>query len=151
ATWVASGYHPTLISGCEERGRDRYIAFWVKEPAQELPATGQPVAALAGFDEAMRHFMRERGVRAGVLAVVKDGRLVLQRGYGYADVRSKVHLAPDAPMRLASISKVFTNAAVARLIRDGKLDRQARVAERLGLKPPAGKEMNPRWRGITIG
>jgi CubicO group peptidase (beta-lactamase class C family) len=41
-----------------------------------------------------------------VVAVAKDGKLVFERGFGYADVEGLVEMTPDHIMRVASISKV---------------------------------------------
>jgi hypothetical protein len=51
----------------------------------ELPITGQQVPALADFDEAMVSFIEEFEIGAGVLGVARDGEVVLERGYGWAD------------------------------------------------------------------
>jgi hypothetical protein len=54
-------------------------------PRKALAVSGIPVAELVSFDQAMMDYMKGRGIRAGVLAVAKDGHLVLSRGYGYMD------------------------------------------------------------------
>lgn len=61
---------------------------------------------------------REPG--AAVL-VVKDGRVVLERGYGVTDLRSNRRIDARTNFRLASVTKQFTAAAVVLLVRDGKL------------------------------
>lgn len=61
---------------------------------------------------------REPG--AAVL-VVKDGRAVLERGYGVADLRTMRRIDRRTNFRLASVTKQFTAAAVMLLVRDGKL------------------------------
>lgn len=55
------------------------------------------------------------------LAVVKDGCVVYQRGYGSANLDYKVPLGPESVFYLASVSKQFTAAAVALLAQQGKL------------------------------
>lgn len=98
-------------------------------PPRSLAVTGVPVGELVSFDQAMLDYMKGRGIRAGVLAVAKDGHLVLSRGYGYidkgVDADPFVHdeggvgyVAPSTPMRLASITKPFTAAAVREALRE---------------------------------
>jgi CubicO group peptidase (beta-lactamase class C family) len=144
------GYHPVVISGYRQDGESRYLAVWVKTSLVELPMTGPAVPQLAEFDRAMQQFMAERSIRAGTLAVMKDGRLMLGRGYGFADRGETRPIFPDAPLRLASITKVFTAATVRGLIRRGKLRAETKVFGLLEPTPPAGRELDPRWKDITV-
>ncbi len=95
-------------------------------------------------------FLDERGIRGATMAVARDGRLILERAYGYSDRNATRPMAPDDPMRLASLSKLFTGAAIHRLMNQGKLRPDTRVAELLDLKPPPGRTLDPRWKNVTI-
>jgi len=53
--------------------------------------------------------------------VVKDGRVVFERGYGVTDLRILRPIDSRTNFRLASLTKQFTAAAVMLLVRDGKL------------------------------
>ncbi len=101
AQMMADGYKPVILSGYwQDKDRtSRYLAVWLKgnPPKPPLPQTGKAVPALRRFDEAMQQFMQERSIRAGTLAVVKEGRLVLSRGYGYSDREGKREVLPDDP------------------------------------------------------
>jgi N-acyl-D-amino-acid deacylase len=123
-----------------------------KAPPQEgdLPITGKAEPGLEPFDQAMQQFMKARHIPGGVLAVLKDGELVLERGYGHADHAGKQLLGPDRPFRIASLTKPITAAAIWRLIRLGKLGLNTRVVDVLKVNPPADKERDPRWNKITI-
>ncbi|HEV7518277.1 MAG TPA: hypothetical protein VGR07_18420, partial [Thermoanaerobaculia bacterium] len=50
-----------------------------------MPMTGTRVPELAIFDRTVQDLMEKWQVPGGSLAVVKDGRLILARGYGWAD------------------------------------------------------------------
>jgi N-acyl-D-amino-acid deacylase len=76
---------------------------------------------------------------------------VLSRGYGWADRERTKPLPEDAPFRLASVTKMITAAAVQKLIRDGKLRRDTKVYDLLGLEPPPGQALDPRWKAVTVG
>jgi serine/threonine protein kinase/CubicO group peptidase (beta-lactamase class C family) len=150
-TGKARGYLPTILSGYRLGSESRYLAVWIEPVLPELPMTGEPVPELAALDRVMQEFMGARRIRAGTLAVMKDGRLLLERGYGFADRAETRPIAPDAPLRLGAISRVFTAAATRKLIDEGKLRVDARIAGLLGTTPPAGREPDPRWKEITVG
>jgi CubicO group peptidase (beta-lactamase class C family) len=55
------------------------------------------------------------------LAIIRDGRIAYQRGYGIANLEHDVPITPQTVFRIASTSKQFTAACVALLARDGRL------------------------------
>src|SRR5206468_2446121 len=55
------------------------------------------------------------------VGVVRDGGLVLARGYGQADLEHGVPNGPGSVFDIGSVSKQFTAAVIALLARDGKL------------------------------
>lgn len=61
---------------------------------------------------------------AGALVViVKDDKVLLNTGYGYADLETKEKIDPDRTLfRMASISKSITATAVMQLVEEGKID-----------------------------
>lgn len=145
------GRQPRALAGYRQGSSERFALLWGPEPVvSPLPMTGAAVPDLAGFDAAMQAYMGRRGIRAGTLAVMRGGQVVLQRGYGWRDRDGTEPLPPDAPLRLASVSKPFTAAAVRTLIARGQLSLETRVAPRLDLKPLAGKRLDPRWQAITV-
>jgi D-alanyl-D-alanine carboxypeptidase len=48
----------------------------------------------------------------GVVLVVKDGKTILRKGYGLADVEKKTPSSPDNIYKIGSITKQFTAAAI---------------------------------------
>lgn len=95
------------------------IAFM--SPAHALlPVTGKPVPELQAFEDAMQTYMQMFSVHGGVLCISRNGRVIYQRGFGY------LHPAPsfewvyeNTPMRIASVEKPLTAAAIRKLIADG--------------------------------
>jgi CubicO group peptidase (beta-lactamase class C family) len=55
------------------------------------------------------------------VAVVRDGKLLLSRGYGLASLENHVPVTPNTVFDLASVSKQFTGLAVAMLVEDGRV------------------------------
>lgn len=135
-------------------GRDsRYAAFWhtARRPAAEnLPVTGVEVPSLAAFDKAMLAYMKEREIEAGVLCVSREGKIVLSRGYGFLTRDHAKKLPPDAPFRIASVTKPITAALIRGLARRGKLKLSDKAFAVLGVDLPPGKKADPRLKDITI-
>src|SRR5262249_12618354 len=66
---------------------------------------------------------RTRTLAPGVsVAVARDGRLVWSEAIGCADVELQVPMAATTRLRIGSVSKPLTAAALGRLVEDGKLD-----------------------------
>jgi N-acyl-D-amino-acid deacylase len=115
------------------------------------PITGPAVAGLESYDRIITEIMARHRIPGGAIAVAKDGRLVLARGYGWADVDNEIAVSPDALFRIASISKPITAAAIMTLVERGRLRVEDRAFDILsGLDPPAGVTPDPRLADITI-
>eukprot|EP00095_Tigriopus_kingsejongensis_P011445 maker-scaffold222_size251774-snap-gene-1.22 protein:Tk11445 transcript:maker-scaffold222_size251774-snap-gene-1.22-mRNA-1 annotation:"hypothetical protein BRAFLDRAFT_126051" len=66
--------------------------------------------------------MHECGTPSIVIGVALDGKVVYKQGFGTADVENRVLASPQTSMRIASISKAMTMAAVAKLVEQDRLD-----------------------------
>ncbi|MEU8361099.1 serine hydrolase domain-containing protein [Nonomuraea sp. NPDC048882] len=110
-------------------------------PAQAAPApvvrvSGTAPTQLAGFDNVVKKFVLDRKIRAAQLAVMKNGKILLARGYCFDDYsRTPAIPSPTSLFRIASLSKNITSAAIMRLVQDGKLSLSAKVTQVLGLTP----------------
>src|SRR5256714_2387181 len=81
--------------------------------------------------------LQNRNVAGAVVSVVKDGQVLFQKGYGYADVEAKKPVLPAQTLfRPGSISKLFTATAVMQLVEQGKLDLDRDVNEYLDFAIP---------------
>jgi len=95
--------------------------------------------------------MQKYNIPGGAVAVVRDGKLFYARGFGYADVENKTPVQPDALFRIASVSKPITSSAIMKLVEEGKLALDDRVAPLIAdLAPAPGATVDPRWEQITI-
>jgi N-acyl-D-amino-acid deacylase len=124
----------------------------VAPPAQpEIPISGAAVPGMGSYDQIIPGFMRKYAIPGGAVAVLRDGKLIYARGFGYADVENKTPVQPDALFRIASVSKPITAAAVMKLVEEGKLKLDDRVAPFIAhLTPAPGATVDPRWEQITI-
>jgi CubicO group peptidase (beta-lactamase class C family) len=94
----------------------------------------------AWLDGLFPYGLKSGDIAGVVIAVVKDGKVLFQSGYGYADVELKKPMDPERVMtRIGSTSKLFTWTAVMQLVEQGKLDLQRNVDDYLDFKvSPAG-------------
>jgi CubicO group peptidase (beta-lactamase class C family) len=107
----------------------------VPERAPELTA-----ADLGSFLDGLVPLQIEGADIAGaVVAVVKDGKVLFAKGYGYSDYEKKVPVSPENTLfRPGSISKLFTWTSVMQQVEQGKLDLDRDVNDYLDFKiPPA--------------
>ncbi|MCM3337694.1 serine hydrolase [Paenibacillus sp. MER TA 81-3] len=80
-----------------------------------------------------RQDVKDMGIPGAVFVVVKDGKVLLQKGYGYADIDKKTPTDPEKTVfRIASVSKVFTATAVMQLAEQGEIDVNHDVQEYMG-------------------
>jgi CubicO group peptidase (beta-lactamase class C family) len=98
-----------------------------KVPATSPETTPAPILTKQDlepfFDGLIPSQLRTRNIAGAVVSVVKDGQVLFQKGYGYADLDAKKPVLPDQTLfRPGSISKLFTATAVMQLVEQGKLD-----------------------------
>lgn len=87
----------------------------------DMPVSGCEVGYLDAVDALMTDFMCDRDIPGASLAISMDGVVVYERAFGWSDVDRTVAIEPDALMRIASVSKPITAAAIRELIEDGVL------------------------------
>lgn len=83
----------------------------------EMSASGD----LERMDYDIDMFMRKWEIRGLSLAVVRHDSLLYAKSYGYFDADRQVPLKPGHIMRIASVSKLITGAAVMKLVEQGKI------------------------------
>ena len=123
------------------------------ETAPQNVMTGKPVESLASFDRMMQDFLAEHRIVGASVAVTDQGRLVLARGYGYADVAAREPVQPTSLFRIASISKPVTAVAVLQSVEQGKLSLDDKVFDVLDYSADidaAGEKFDERLRDVTI-
>jgi len=83
--------------------------------------------------------LEREDIAGAVVAVVKDGKVLFAKGYGFSDVEKRKSVAPaETLFRPGSISKLFTWTSVMQLVEQGKLDLDRDVNDYLDYQiPPA--------------
>jgi CubicO group peptidase (beta-lactamase class C family) len=83
-------------------------------------AVAQPVPTEAQLDAVVASYFKPNEPGAAVL-VMRDGKPLLRKGYGLADVELGVPIQPDHVFRIGSITKQFTSVAILQLVEQGKI------------------------------
>jgi len=76
--------------------------------------------------------------------VIQDGKVVVRRAYGMANLERGVAATPETDYRLASVSKQFTAMAATLLVKDGKLRYDQPVSDMLPELPRAARPVTVR-------
>jgi CubicO group peptidase (beta-lactamase class C family) len=112
----------------------------VQTPSDKPPTGGFAMTAAdveAFLDGILPQQLERENIAGATVAVVKDGKLLFSKGYGYSDVATKKPVLPDSTLfRPGSISKLFTWTAVMQMYEQGKLDLDADVNQYLDFKIP---------------
>lgn len=124
------------------------------EPAAAPTAAEGPAAAAAAaagerrgpverveleafLDGLMAAHMDEKRIAGATVAVVRDGEVLLAKGYGYADVAAEAPVDPERTLfRIGSVSKLFTWTAVMQLVERGELDLDADINDYVDFEIP---------------
>ena len=103
------GYRPVCIDPYHAGGHLKYNATWVRNG-------GFSTARLSQLDAFVRTYMENRNLPGLSLAIMREGRLVLARGYGFADTASSTLADPVHRWRFASVSKPVCAVSVLRAL-----------------------------------
>ena len=82
---------------------------------------GQIPDSLSGKIDAIFAEYQKPNSPGCALAILKDGKIIYQRGYGISNLEYNIPISPTSIFHIASISKQFTAAAIIRLSLEGKL------------------------------
>lgn len=88
-------------------------------------------AGMQQFDAQMERVRKQFDVPGIAVAIVKDGQIVLERGYGVRELGKPAPVQADTLFAIASNTKAFTAASLSILADEGKLSLDDRVIEHL--------------------
>jgi len=95
------------------------------------------------IDRFVRMEMERQHIPGLAIGVLKAGKVIVAKGYGYADIEHRVPAGPETIFHAASVGKQFTAVAVMLLVEDGKLALDESITRYLTSAPPA-------WKPITV-
>jgi CubicO group peptidase (beta-lactamase class C family) len=111
------------------------LGSWAS-PAPATPLVREDVEAL--FDGFMPYTLQRSDVAGAVVVVVKNGEVLLQKGYGYADLATHRPVDPEKTLfRPGSVSKLFTWTAVMQLVEQNRIDLDRDISTYLDFQLPA--------------
>lgn len=106
-------------------------SFAQPAPRGYRPPVVSPAATAANAQQEAVNAIFARYTVAGspgcAVSVTRNGRALLQRGYGLADIEQNIPIAPQSAFYAASVSKQFTAAAIALLVARKQLSLDANV------------------------
>lgn len=103
-----------------------------------LIAAAQPITV--AVNNSVEGVMQETRIPGAEVGIVRDGALVVDRGYGLANLATHTPVDSDTHFEIGSITKQFTAAAILQLKERGKL----KLTDKLGKyvpEYPAGKNV----------
>ena len=124
----------TVISACSqqslEAGKSKPSASANNIQMTKGPNNKKEIESFA--DPLFEEKMKEYNVNGSSFVVVHDGKVVVNKGYGYADKEKKIPVTKDTVFQIGSVSKTFTALAVMQQIDKGKLKLDQDVQKYLG-------------------
>src|SRR5882757_707874 len=89
--------------------------------------TGRALPGLETFDSEITSLMKRWDIPGSSLAVSRNGRVLLVRGYGMADRERNEPVQSTSRFRLGSLSKTVTAVAILKLVEEHRLSLDDKV------------------------
>ena len=102
-------------------------------------AQGAPDDPRAARVDALFNELNRRDGPGAAVVVVRNGKVLLRRGYGLADLKHHVPVTPSTVFDTASLSKQFTGLAVAMLVTEGKIKLSDDIRKYIPKLPDTGR------------
>lgn len=98
------------------------------------------------LDSIIEDYMYEQGIPGMAIGIIKDGKILLQKGYGYRNIETREPITDESLFHMASVSKTFVATAIVQLHEEGKIDIFRPVVDYI----PYFKSKDERYKQITI-
>ncbi|MBV6878998.1 serine hydrolase [Epilithonimonas ginsengisoli] len=94
-------------------------------------------------DEIINREMKERRIPGLQLAVVQNGKIVLSKSYGYANIQDNIPVKNTTIFPINSNTKIFTGVSVMQLVEQGKIELHTPIKKYLN-------DLPSEWQNITV-
>ena len=148
----------TMIQACPFRCGLLLLSVLLASPGHAAdtpdPTRDKPSLAFDGWDAFVERAMADWKVPGLALAVVRDGKVIQMKGYGFRDLEKKLPVTPRTLFAIGSITKSFTVTGLGMLVDEGKLQWDEPVRTYLPdfrLKDPVAGEVFPAPAGDPFG
>lgn len=101
------------------------------------------VSVETAVDDFIKAEMARQKIPGVALAVVRDGRPVIVKGFGFANLEHQVPVKPETVFQSGSVGKQFTAMAVMLLVEEGKIRLDEKISKYLGEVPEG-------WQNVTV-
>ena len=95
---------------------------------KEKGANNSSMPSLESFADYTYKSFSEAGSTGMAVLVAHEGKILLQKGYGFADIEKHKPFTTQTPVRIASVTKNITAAAILKLVEQKKLTVDTPVA-----------------------
>ncbi|MFK7819500.1 MAG: serine hydrolase domain-containing protein [Planctomycetaceae bacterium] len=161
ARYGPEGYTIAQQTSINANGQNFISTIWLKTkppistlvlPTGRQPEKGERVEHLEPIDKLVKSFRKTHNAAGVTLAMMRDGQLVYERAFGWANANERQHMELDTPMRIADISKTFTAIATMQLVEKGRVKADAAIVPLLKQARFRGVSSikDDRWNQITI-
>jgi len=106
------------------------------------PCVAQDIVSVK-VDDFVKSEVQKQRIPGVSLAVVKDGQIILAKGYGFANVEHQAAVKPETIFQSGSVGKQFTATAVMMLVEEGKINLDEKIGKYLGNAAES-------WKNITV-
>jgi CubicO group peptidase (beta-lactamase class C family) len=110
-----------------DRSRRLLAAIFAAALAAAPALAQKPAAPPPGFDAYVAQVLKTFSVPGAAVAIVKDGKVVLAKGYGVRRLGEPTPVDAQTQFGIASNTKLFTASSLAMLVEAGKLEWDAPV------------------------
>lgn len=101
------------------------------------------IAQQDSIDKFITRQMKEQGIMGLSIGVIKNGKVVMAKGYGKANIELNVPASEKTVYKIASVSKQFIAAGIMKLVQEGKLKVSDPITKFIKGAPAS-------WNAITI-
>lgn len=123
------------------------ISITTREIAHSKNETILTHASQKHIDKMVETAMKKGDIPGLAILIIKDNKIFLNKGYGYANIEKKAKVNPHTQFEIASNTKAFTGYAILQLAQEGKINLNDKVSTFI---PGFKMKYEDKERDITI-